>query len=115
MPSLTEELPEYPEKVQEFLKKRGYRRLPYGFIVAHGSMVATTTTEQRRERCYLGETAIRILAEIGVSEADLKILDSMADNPAVTDKQLATAAQYVATKKPPATAAGDPAPDAPAP
>ena len=113
MPSLIEETPEYPDKVQEFLKKRGYRRLPYGFIVAHGTMVGTTSTEQRRERNYLGETAIRILAEFGIGVADLAILDAMADDPAVTGRQLAAAAQYVISKAAPG--AGAPAPDAPAP
>lgn len=86
MPSLTEEDPEYPEKVKAFLEKRHLRRLPWGFIVAHGQMVATTGTEERRERGYVGETAIRLLRILGITEVNLGALDSMAD--ALTDKEL---------------------------
>jgi hypothetical protein len=86
MSSLTEEDPEYPTKVKAFLEKRHLRRLPWGFIVAHNTMVATTTTDQRRERGFVGETAIRLLRILGVDESNLEQIDSMADT--LTDKEL---------------------------
>lgn len=49
MPSLIEEDPEYPKKVAEYCAKHGLKELPWGFIVAHGHMVATTSVAQRRE------------------------------------------------------------------
>ena len=79
MSTMTEENPEYPTKVREFLEKHNLRKLPYGFIVAHGHMVATKTTIDVRERGYLGETAIAILEAAGISEARLIELDAQAD------------------------------------
>lgn len=76
MPSLTEEAPDYQQKVAAYLKKWHLDRLPWGFIVAHGHMVATTSTEERQHRGFLGDIAIAQLAKYGVTEADLEaILD----------------------------------------
>lgn len=74
MPSLTEEAPEYPLKVAAYIKKWHLDRLPWGFIVAHGHMVATTSTEQRQHRGFLGEIAIEQLAKYGVTVDDLEAI-----------------------------------------
>ena len=72
MPTLVEEDPEYGTKVTNYLKKHGLERLPWGFIVAHGHLVANTSTEQRRHRALLGEVAIELLAGKGVTVDDLE-------------------------------------------
>lgn len=57
MPSLVEEDPEYPEKVKAYLDKHGLKELPWGFIVAHGHLVAVSTYRERLARS-LGEVLV---------------------------------------------------------
>lgn len=47
-------------------------RIPWGFIRAHGRLVATTASADRAHRAELGETAIRLLAALGISVAQLE-------------------------------------------
>jgi hypothetical protein len=44
MPSLVEEDPEYPSHVAAYCTKHGVKGIPWGFIVAHGHLVAVTST-----------------------------------------------------------------------
>ncbi len=47
MPTLTEEDPEYPAKVKVYCEKNGLKELPWGYIVAHGHLVAVSTFRER--------------------------------------------------------------------
>lgn len=120
MPSLAEEDPEYPEKVKAFLMKRHMRRLPWGFIVAHGQMVGTKGTVERQERAYMGETAIRLLRLLGVTESNLESIDIMADA-GLNDEDLLKLLPFTVMQDPPvqlvpaACPAEPPAPSDPVP
>jgi hypothetical protein len=54
-------------------------KIPWGFILAHGGLTATTTASQRSARAALGEFAIELLEKLGVSEAQLAKLVDEAD------------------------------------
>ena len=49
MPSQTEEDPEYPAKVAAYLKEHKLKELPWGFILARGSLTAVSTYRERKE------------------------------------------------------------------
>lgn len=66
MPSLAEGAPEYAEKVKEYCAKHGLQELPWGHIVVHGHMVATSTVRERREHAA---------HETGLSPESRKLLD----------------------------------------
>ena len=78
--SETEAAPDYPEKVQAYLKKSGARRLPWGAIVAGGSLTFTTSHAERRAHAELAETAVRVLYALGVTPAELAELDTLPED-----------------------------------
>lgn len=57
-------------------------RIPWGFISVGGAsanhLTATTTFEDRRHRSDMGETAIKLLAGLGISLEALEALDTAA-------------------------------------
>lgn len=92
MPSLTEEDPEYPEKVKAYCEKHGLKELPWGFIVAHGHLVAVTSTRQRRE--HAAEVSAALVGELVVPDADELDQPSLLVEP-VTGGQVADGAAAV--------------------
>lgn len=89
MPTLAEEATDYPEKVATYLKRIGWRRLPWGSIVAGGSLTYQTTSHERARRAELGESAIRLLFALGVAPAELAELDELPESTPPSDLVLA--------------------------
>ncbi len=52
------------------------RRLPWGFIMTPGGLVANTAAKDRQHRAELGEAAIRLLAALGIT---VDVLEEMID------------------------------------
>jgi len=76
--TLAEEAPDYAERASAYLTKVGRRRLPWGAILVHNHLTYTTSASERAARADLGETAIQLLAALGVTAAQLEALDAMA-------------------------------------
>lgn len=74
--TLAEEDPAYAAKVQAYLDRNGQRRLPYGAIVAHGSITQTTSTRERARRAEVAEVALALSLGLGVT---MEQLEAMAD------------------------------------
>jgi len=62
MPSLVEEDPEYPSKVAAYEAVHG--KIPWGFILANGHLVAVTTSRERREHL------LALAGQLVVAESD---------------------------------------------
>ncbi len=111
MPTIAEEDPAYPEKVAAYLKRIGWRRLPWGSIVAGGSLTYQTTSHDRARRAELGETAVRVLFALGVTPEELAALDELPENTPPSD--LVLALELLRTPEPAAApVCGCPDPDA---
>ncbi len=82
MPSLTEEDPEYAAVVVDYLARSGRRRIPWGAIVVAGHLTTTRSTREIHARQEVGETAIALLAALGVSE---ELVDRLANLPPGAD------------------------------
>jgi hypothetical protein len=76
--TLAEERPDYPERVAAFLAKHGWRRLPWGSIVAGGGLTVTKSRHEVQARQEIGEVAITLLGALGVT---VEMLDKLADMP----------------------------------
>lgn len=53
--------------------------LPWGFILANGHVVATTSVRDRNERAALGESGIALLERLGVSLDQQRVICERAD------------------------------------
>ncbi len=89
MPTQIEQDSDYPTKVASYLAHARLRKLPWGCIVSGGHLTFTTTAADRFRRADLGETAIRLLAALGVTFEQLSQIDDLPEETPAEDLLLA--------------------------